>query len=336
MKRKVSESKKPGLFFRILIYCVFGITVVFVFGRSHLILGTGLIIGRWALVFLGASLLYKVYLRRDLWHLRAFLVVSLAILLIEWTWNKSGEYAATTNDLRTKVSVMTYNVFFKNKSTGLILKRIYESDPDILVLQEVTPSWKLRLNKSIGNRYRYKNVIALHGTHGLGVYSKFPITPRELLRNSSRQPYAQVVDILVSQKTIRVINMHLASPAIAVENPDNFLTLYLQNYEERRQQIQKIQQIAQAEGDSAMPQLLVGDLNTTRYEPLYRDINFYWKDLFEQAGTGSGVTFPNSTKFGPVFRLDYILARGNIRATEVNVVQGGSSDHLAVVGLLEI
>jgi endonuclease/exonuclease/phosphatase family metal-dependent hydrolase len=84
------------------------------------------------------------------------------------------------------------------------------------------------------------------------------------------------------------------------------------------------------------PQLLVGDLNTTRHEPLFREIKTEWVDLYDQAGNGWGLNFPHSEKLNPVFTLDYIFGRGLLEALELRVVEDGGSDHLAIAGKIKI
>ena len=51
-------------------------------------------------------------------------------------------------------------------------------NPDILVVQELTPNWDLRIKNLLGKSYKYKLTKPLKGTHGI-VY---------LLKTQNKQP----------------------------------------------------------------------------------------------------------------------------------------------------
>jgi len=260
----------------------------------------------------------------------------MALLLMEFSWNRLNEQSLDSleNENSTTLTIMTYNLFFKNGAPNSSIKNIQEVNPDILVIQEVTPTWEKDLDQTIGVQYPYKMTLALKGTHGIGVYSKYPLKSNQYLPAGSKYPFAQMLEIEVNSKRIQLVSVHLASPAAAVEQPDKFLRLISKSYVEREKQIREIN--ALMEYDSFDAQIFIGDLNTTQYEPLYRKLTNDWVDLFEEVGVGSKRNFPNTSKMKPVLTLDYIFIRGKAKAIESNVIQGGSSDHLALSGKFEI
>ena len=205
----------------------------------------------------------------------------------------------------------------------------------MLALQELTPAIEAKLENSIGKKYLYRKTLPLEGTNGIGLYSRYPIISSEYLQFNER-PFAQITLLEIKGKKIQVINVHLASPARAVEDPENFLSLYSFNYNIRKEQWRLLSEVVNKNKDNYSLQLLVGDLNTTRYEPLFREIKTEWVDLYDQAGNGLGLNFPHSEKMNPVFTLDYIFGRGLIEALELKVVEGGGSDHLAISGKIKI
>jgi len=71
---------------------------------------------------------------------------------------------------------------------------------------------------------------------------------------------------------MQVINTHLASPAVSVENKENFISLYHANYKMRKEQIKRIEQEVVENADNYNCQLLIGDLNTTEYEPVFKSL----------------------------------------------------------------
>ena len=145
----------------------------------------------------------------------------------------------------------------------------------------------------------------------------------------------QYSTVKISGKKVLLANIHLSSPAIAVENPDDFYALYAQNYRHRQEEYQQLNQWLQSQ--STAYKLLLGDFNTPEVEPLFRDIRSQWADLYEAVGPGLGFNFPNSRHFSfPVITLDYILYQGKMKAIDAKVIKKGKSDHFAILGTLRL
>ncbi|MEL6820976.1 MAG: endonuclease/exonuclease/phosphatase family protein, partial [Calditrichota bacterium] len=181
-----------------------------------------------------------------------------------------------------------------------------------------------------------RSIYPHNGTHGIGVYSKHPILNTSYLYNSNKLPYAQIVEINAYGKRLQVINTHLASPAAAVENPENFLTHFSESYKERTNQLERLEEVVESSRSRIDVHILTGDLNTTRYEPLYRQLKSKWVDLFDISGRGRRANFPNSANTGPLLIIDYILIAGKVGGISARVLDGGSSDHLAIEGKIRI
>lgn len=328
-------TKNLTLLWKILITLFIVGAIVLMGGRNHFIFGTILIMLRWIFLASGLAFFYLTLKRVASKHFKIWLIIIIVIIPSEYAWNKFNEQTLKNDQTSIEVSLMTYNVFFKNSNTDSSVNKIKNCDSDILVIQELTPDWKVKLETSIGQKYPYRRISALRGTHGIGVYSKFPIIDSQLLGNNER-PYAQVVELNINGKNVQLINVHLASPAIAVEHPENFIGLFSSNYELRSKQLENINMVANRSESDFNAQILIGDLNTTRYEPIYRDIKSNWVNLYDLSGTGWGFNFPNSNRIDPILTLDYVFVRGVVKGIEIKVIEGGSSDHLALAAKIII
>ena len=235
-----------------------------------------------------------------------------------------------------EIKVMTYNLFFKNNRPNQSIAIIKNANPDVIFVQELTPKWTSEIDKTIGGTYKYKLIKPLRGTHGIGIYSKYKINNQEFLNNSSNKPYAQIVDLTIEDKTIQLINTHLASPAIAVENKDKFFSLFASNYQLRKKQIKELNNLASSEGKKYDCQLLVGDLNTLYSEPIFKRLKFRWTNSSNGLFRWMEFNFPNSSRIKPFVTLDYIMGKGKMKFLETKVIKGGSSDHLAIMSKIEI
>jgi len=239
-----------------------------------------------------------------------------------------------SNDLDKEIKVMTYNLFFKNKNQDQSISIIKEANPDILVVQELTPIWASQLEKHLGETYKYKLTKPLKGTHGIGIYSKHKIRNQNFMNNSANKPFAQIVNLTIEDKSIQLINTHLASPAVAVENKDKFFSLFAENYQIRKEQIIKLNKLA--ENQKYDCQLLVGDLNTLHSEPIFKRLKLKWINSNNGLLRWMKFNFPHSSKIMPMVTLDYTLGRGKLKFIESKVMKGGSSDHLAIMTKLKI
>jgi endonuclease/exonuclease/phosphatase (EEP) superfamily protein YafD len=262
----------------------------------------------------------------------SLLVVGLTILGFLYSFItaerlKAGEY-------KTELKIMTYNVFFKNKMPKVAEALIVKNDPDLLVLQELTPSWESYLNKHIGKTYPYRKLIPLVGTHGCGIYSKYPLGKDTTLLNKSGRPIAQIVALKVKNKQLLISNLHLASPGVAKENPERLFSLYHQVYNERVQQVKTINQLFDKQAAKYDACILAGDFNSMRSEPIYKHFTRHWVDIYAQVGKSFTHNFPNSSKSCALTTIDYIMARGKAKAISAEVVEGGYSDHKAVVATI--
>ena len=316
-------------FFRLFLILV---SILLFIGRDHFILGTGFILLKWLLIpllFLSFIRSKKKELSKIIQHT---LFITFILLFSEFLFVQVTKERSSCNDCNNSIKVLSYNVFFKNRSPKTIIKLIKEEQPDVIALQELTPSINRLLNNNLSHKYPYTFSFPLKGTHGLAVYSKFPINKQKLLRNKSNAPFAQAMEISTHSKKINLINVHLSSPAIAVENPDRFLPLFHKNYQQRERQYQKI--VNYMEARPYPTSIMLGDFNTTPVEPLMRSILSSWDDTHSLFKSGTSFTFPNQVKAPLFVRLDYILMRGEITAKTHLVKRTGSSDHLPVISTL--
>lgn len=225
-------------------------------------------------------------------------------------------------------SCVSYNLYFKNKYKEQTLKKIIQLNPDVLAFQEVTPSWDRFLNVKLKRKYQYKRSKPLNGTHGLAIYSKHKILSHYTINNRHGRPIAQFVELFIKGKKILIINSHLASPAIAFQSLSNFWTSYKNNYRQRKHQVELIH--SHRKKSKINNQIFLGDLNITQFEPLYLDLLKTWNDVNNYSGDFMAFTFPNTNRLFPIFKIDYILIRGNLNPDSVKTLNGGQSDHLAI------
>lgn len=305
-------------------------------GKNHYLLGSiyGLLL--WPFLILIGIKFIRVLNKQQLKKEKYLLILS-SLLLVSWGYDHAArlDWKSDANQQK-QLSVLTYNLFFKNQYPQQIINEIKDTKPDILMVQELTPNWNTQLQSSLSPHYKYHKTYLDHHTHGFGIFSKYPILSYHLIKNERSQPIFQLCELLVDGKEIVMINAHMASPARVVEKPDlDFLAVFKHNYLQRQRQWTKLEAYLKQHFPEH-PKIVAGDLNTMKIEGLYRQIRHEWEDIFAKQGEGLSLTFPNvATIPFPVITLDYILVQG-ATPIKAEVLKKGSSDHFAVFGTFAI
>ncbi len=102
------------------------------------------------------------------------------------------------------------------------------------------------------------------------------------------------------------------------------------NTPERQQQAERIVSLL---GDSAVPVVLVGDLNAIPPAREIRTLTAVLADTWTEAGTGPGYTYDAKN---PTKRIDYVLHSACVTAQSAEVLATDASDHLPVAADLTI
>ncbi|MDF1694774.1 MAG: endonuclease/exonuclease/phosphatase family protein [Saprospiraceae bacterium] len=317
-----------------IIYLIVGLVILF--GNHHYIVGIGYGILLWFYIITGLFIAWII--RKKKWTIlhRCLFLMSI-LFFVSWVYDQ-GQRIGISSSENTKddLTILTYNLFFKNKYKKAILKEIESIDADIVLVQELTSHWDAALKKKVYNKYKYKKLFIHGGSHGMGILSKFPIRSSSFLYNTNSLPVSQINELTLGKKSIVVVNTHLASPALAVENSDRFFHYYKKVNQRRKQQYYELNEKLKIQFPN-LPHIIAGDLNTMKVEPLYREMRTEWNDLFTLEGKGLGFNFPNiQTVPFPFLTLDYIFYRGRVEGIESRVLPYSTSDHLAVWGRVKL
>ncbi len=233
-----------------------------------------------------------------------------------------------------RISVLSYNILFKGGDREKTMSILESTRPDILFLQEVTPTWVKLIAKLDGLPYRFTQPHL--GTHGFAVLSRYPISDLVYLYNNNGLPFAQCMTIKPPERPIATCNVHTASPAIVFHDLPNFIEAWKANATLRTDQWRQIRKHVEAQPHEAL--LVAGDFNTLEAEPLYRKMTASFVDLHTATNPSRSPSYPNLPALLPFprVRIDYVLARGPFTPIKTEVLPGGGSDHLPVKATLTL
>lgn len=173
-------------------------------------------------------------------------------------------------------------------------------------------------------------------------FSKFPIISKQrIVFPKGHYATGILTDIVATQDTLRILNVHLESNQLSTANKQDFedfvskkrglKKLHLVGSKlkkaalHRALQVQKLVEIIKS---SPYPVIICGDFNDTPLSYSYQRIKNLLEDSFAIAGKGSGKTFSEGSI---KVRIDYIFANATFYQHQVHKVN--HSDHKPVTVL---
>jgi endonuclease/exonuclease/phosphatase family metal-dependent hydrolase len=236
----------------------------------------------------------------------------------------------------TTFRVMTYNVHRcvgtdQKLDPGRIAEVIAHANADVVALQELDvgqartggmhqPEW---LAAQLGMTAHFTAARPCdEGFYGNAILSRHPfsLTSEGMLRRrAGEQRAVQWLRVSLAGRELNVMNTHLSI-----------------HFRERLLQIEQLlgaEWLAKTE--SQLPLLICGDLNSSRFSPVYRKLRGQLRDAQCANGARPKPTWPSQL---PLLRIDHVFASSNlvVRGCEVlrDRVSAVASDHLPLVAEL--
>jgi len=218
---------------------------------------------------------------------------------------------SVSNEQTARAMLMNLNA--ANGNAALVLDALEKFDPDLVLLEEVTPKWADKL-ESLGSDFPYQVSEPRGDCFGILFLSKVPLSNSRVISVGAEVPVI-ITDVMLPRDKFTVIGIHSPPPVGAV------------NSHARNEQLAAL---AGAVREQPYPVLLIGDLNTSP-----------WSSHFTQLLRESGLL--NSMKgfgFQPSWPAEASLLRIPIdhmlHSPEITVHQRGigpkiGSDHLPLI-----
>ncbi|MBE7467571.1 MAG: hypothetical protein DPW09_35635 [Anaerolineae bacterium] len=220
------------------------------------------------------------------------------------------------------LKIMSYNVWYHNQQVAEVARLVRQEQPDLLLLQELTPAMAQALTTQLTDLYPDGRLYWAYEPEVLqGIISRFPLTPVELAYDKGR---TQKVIAETPVGPIAVWNVHPNTPHPWARQYQQITGL--------------VEDIAATPG----PLIVGGDFNTTDQSEAYQLVGQYLNNAHWEAGWGFGFSFPaHRPRFRevpivtPVIRIDHIFYSPHFSAHSARTLEdSGGSDHLPVVAEL--
>jgi vancomycin resistance protein VanJ len=204
-----------------------------------------------------------------------------------------------------EMSVVSQNLYAANPDPMATLRRLADTGPDLLAIQEVTGDTAERAAAELTAYPAHAAVDTV------ALFSRFPIADASPLDSSAAWIRGLRAVVRTPHGEVAVYVVHLGSARF-------------NETAARDQDIEALAGLVRA--DPAPRVLLVGDLNTAATDRAIAPLTAQLRDAQADAGWGYGLTWPSAF---PLLRPDQMLYRG-LTATAAGVIATPGSDHRAV------
>lgn len=210
--------------------------------------------------------------------------------------------------------LVTANVLMVNPDPQPLIEELIALDADVIVIEELSHHWAEALEAHEGLApWFYRELLPMHGSFGIAVLSRVPITVDTL--DLLGVPMLKV-DVGTGSDALRIYGVHTLPP-----RTDEYTEVW------HRQ----MALLAETLGSEPGNVVLTGDLNATRHHPSYRRLlQAGLRDAHAEVGRASATTWPNGLFPVPPLRLDHVLVGGDLSVLHVTEGVGQHSDHRPV------
>ncbi len=230
---------------------------------------------------------------------------------IESYWTGDSQAGAKAN-----FRVMIVNLLWVNRNTAPIIDEILAENPDLLLLQEYTPTWHRAMQKALTGTYPYYFGHPAEEAFGAAIYSKRPLSDPFRFPGAipgDRSPFFRST-VRVADWEIAVYCGHIVPPSWTNRNlmRRQFCELYDTLKQEQR------------------PMLVGGDFNFTRRAEMDEKLkSLGLAEAHTESGIGRGATF--KIPWLPDIGIDHVYISSGLAPIKCRTGVSRGSDHRPVI-----
>ncbi|HEX2908133.1 MAG TPA: endonuclease/exonuclease/phosphatase family protein [Phototrophicaceae bacterium] len=271
----------------------------------------------------------------------------LPLIVVAGLWFVPAYLPKTVLAANPTLKVLTFNVWRHNHDLHQIEGWVRQTQADIVMLQEISPTYATDTLPGLLDIYPYQSSQADNTRWGGNIIlSRYPILSQDyidLQTPDNPSPLRLVLD--VDGEAVAVYNVHLAWPSRQTPRLslpwDNFGLRVLLGFDDRIRN-QQIQHLVDHLKTEPHPFIIAGDFNASSSSATYQPLATVMRDSFHEVGVGFGGTWPVSQVRGlleivpPLIRIDYIWHSDQFRALDAQRGPELGSDHLPLLVTLAL
>lgn len=262
--------------------------------------------------------------RRVLSIVAVFLLTATTVVQLSWYFSGSPERLQRATEVRVLASNLRYGRADPAQFVALATR-----EADLISAVELTPEAVERFKQAgIDAVFPYSFLKPGPGAGGIGIWSRYPVTPVTAPGHRAVSMPAARVQIPGLQSEPILAAVHVMSP---LAGDQNTIADWSQGMAGAKAQLDNF---AREAGPAAV--IIGGDYNSTSNMRQFRDLlsNGY-RDAVEQTGSGFGPTFKADIALPPVITIDHILTR-NAAVSTVRTITIKGADHRALLARIQL
>jgi endonuclease/exonuclease/phosphatase (EEP) superfamily protein YafD len=209
---------------------------------------------------------------------------------------------------------MLANLQYSNSAHEAFIRLVGDQQPDIIVVEELTPAWAQALTP-LSEHFPSRKLVPREGPFGIGILSRLPMHKVELLDFGHPGYPALLARIATGSGSVSLLAAHPPPPTSD--------TLFAA----RNDQLQQAATLLRGLGARTV---LLGDLNTSPWSPFFSTLLQRSGLVSARSGFGLLPTWP--TFFPPaMIPIDHCLFSSEARVNGVKTGPNIGSDHLPLV-----
>ncbi len=210
------------------------------------------------------------------------------------------------------IRLMTSNVLASNPDLGGLVEDLASRDPDVILLQEITPEHATTLRAlPLDGRYPHRVYNPLPFVHGYALLSRFPVASSTVDGVDGWPLIRTVVETPAGE--VEIVNVHTPAPTNRFRH-----SIWEQELDDMRSWLLA----------STRPILLAGDFNAT---PDHQDFRALLAgepdDAWNRAGSGWGTTYRDGPVIAATIQLDHVVVTDDWGVSDIEVIGLAGSDH---------
>ncbi|VGO22037.1 endonuclease/exonuclease/phosphatase family protein [Pontiella sulfatireligans] len=212
------------------------------------------------------------------------------------------------------IRAMLMNINAGNGNAEQVLDAIRTANPDLLLLEEVTPKWESEL-AVLDADYPHRIAEPQDGCFGIMLLSKHPLAHGKVVEIGTAGVPSITADIYFPQGEVSIIGTHPLPPMGSEYSKD------------RNNQLAALPEFVKAQKN---PVLLIGDLNTSPWSPHFTQLVRQSGLKNSMKGFGFQPSWPANNRFLRI-PLDHMLYSEQITIHNRMIGADVGSDHFPVI-----
>jgi endonuclease/exonuclease/phosphatase (EEP) superfamily protein YafD len=266
-----------------------------------------------------ACMLIFLFYREPGWAIGAAMIVAINSAALA-PWYAGREKRAGGRDGR-RLKLILANVNHRNTAHEKFIAFARKRAPDVLVVQEVTESWRESL-QSLHSLYPFTEELPKARGSGMALYSRFPFKRLAISFPEGDARPSVLARMDVDGVSVSLLSIHPRTPILS------------DRYKLRNGTLAAA---ADCLRDLPGPKICVGDLNITPWSTYYRGFVERTKLVNVRKGFGILPSWPTFLFFKwLMLPLDHCLVSDDIRVADVKTGEASGSDHLPLIVELEL